>query len=61
MLVGASPRRVAIVGGCASVRARQNGAYLKWANQEMLTATLAADGDRLWTRAASSGTSRRRP
>jgi acetyl-CoA C-acetyltransferase len=38
MLVGASPRRVAIVGGSRIPFARGNGAYAQVGNQEMLTA-----------------------
>jgi acetyl-CoA C-acetyltransferase len=38
MLVGASPRRVAIVGGVRIPFARGNGAYAEVGNQEMLTA-----------------------
>jgi acetyl-CoA C-acetyltransferase len=40
MLVGASPRRVAIVGGARIPFARGNGAYAQVGNQEMLTAAL---------------------
>jgi acetyl-CoA C-acetyltransferase len=40
MLVGASPRRVAIVGGTRIPFARGNGAYAQVGNQEMLTAVL---------------------
>src|SRR5580700_3248259 len=40
MLVGASPRRVAIVGGVRIPFARGNGSYSQVGNQEMLTATL---------------------
>ncbi|MGO9934941.1 MAG: acetyl-CoA C-acetyltransferase [Steroidobacteraceae bacterium] len=40
MLVGASPRRVAIVGGARIPFARGNGAYAQIGNQEMLTAAL---------------------
>jgi acetyl-CoA C-acetyltransferase len=40
MLVGASPRRVAIVGGVRIPFVRGNGAYAQVGNQEMLTATL---------------------
>src|SRR5258708_30666039 len=40
MLVGASPRRVAIVGGVRIPFVRGNGAYAHVGNQEMLTATL---------------------
>ncbi len=40
MLVGASPRRVAIVGGVRIPFARGNGAYAEVGNQEMLTAAL---------------------
>src|SRR6266852_9154064 len=42
MLVGASPRRVAIVGGVRIPFVRGNGAYARVGNQEMLTATLRA-------------------
>src|SRR5271170_4216115 len=40
MLVGASARRVAIVGGVRIPFARGNGAYAQVGNQEMLTAAL---------------------
>jgi acetyl-CoA C-acetyltransferase len=40
MLVGADPRRVAIVGGVRIPFVRGNGAYSQVGNQEMLTATL---------------------
>ena len=40
MLVGASPRPVAIVGGVRIPFVRGNGAYAQVGNQEMLTATL---------------------
>src|SRR5271154_5793157 len=40
MLVGASARRVAIVGGVRIPFARGNGAYAHVGNQEMLTAAL---------------------
>jgi len=40
MLVGANPRRVAIVGGVRIPFARGNGAYRDVGNQEMLTASL---------------------
>jgi acetyl-CoA C-acetyltransferase len=40
MLVGASPRRVAIVGGARIPFARGNGAYAQVGNQEMLIAAL---------------------
>jgi acetyl-CoA C-acetyltransferase len=40
MLVGAGPRRVAIVGGVRIPFVRGNGAYARVGNQEMLTATL---------------------
>jgi acetyl-CoA C-acetyltransferase len=42
MLVGTSPRRVAIVGGTRIPFARGNGAYAQVGNQEMLTAVLHA-------------------
>jgi acetyl-CoA C-acetyltransferase len=40
MLVGSSPRRVAIIGGVRIPFVRGNGAYSQVGNQEMLTATL---------------------
>jgi acetyl-CoA C-acetyltransferase len=40
MLVGASPRRVAIVGGVRIPFVRGNGSYAQVGNQEMLTAAL---------------------
>ena len=46
MLVGANPRRVAIVGGARIPFARGNGAYALVGNQEMLTATLRAVVDK---------------
>ncbi len=46
MLVGASPRRVAIVGGVRIPFVRGNGAYSRVGNQEMLTATLRGVVDR---------------
>jgi acetyl-CoA C-acetyltransferase len=46
MLVGANPRRVAIVGGVRIPFARGNGAYAQVGNQEMLTATLRGVVDR---------------
>jgi len=46
MLVGASPRRVAIVGGVRIPFVRGNGAYAEVGNQEMLTATLRGVVDR---------------
>ncbi len=46
MLVGSSPRRVAIVGGVRIPFARGNGAYAHVGNQEMLTATLRGLVDR---------------
>jgi acetyl-CoA C-acetyltransferase len=45
-LVGASPRRVAIVGGVRIPFARGNGAYAHVGNQEMLTASLRGVVDR---------------
>jgi acetyl-CoA C-acetyltransferase len=42
MLVGTSPRRVAIVGGVRIPFARGNGAYAHVGNQEMLTAVFRA-------------------
>ena len=46
MLVGASPRRVAIVGGVRIPFARGNGAYAQVGNQEMLIAALRGVVDR---------------
>src|SRR5579859_6151115 len=46
MLVGASPRRVAIIGGVRIPFARGNGAYAQAGNQEMLTAALRGLVDR---------------
>ena len=46
MLVGSSPRRVAIVGGMRIPFARGNGAYAHVGNQEMLTAALRGLVDR---------------
>src|SRR5450432_4070248 len=40
MLVGAGPRRVAIIGGVRIAFVRGNGAYARVGNQEMLTAAL---------------------
>ena len=46
MMVGASPRRVAIVGGVRIPFVRGNGAYARVGNQEMLTASLRGVVDR---------------
>src|ERR1700688_3606826 len=46
MLVGASPRRVAIVGGVRIPFVRGNGAYAQVGNQEMLTSSLRGVVDR---------------
>jgi acetyl-CoA C-acetyltransferase len=46
MLVGASPRRVAIIGGVRIPFARGNGAYAEVGNQEMLTAAIRGVVDR---------------
>jgi len=46
MLVGASPRRVAIVGGVRIPFVRGNGAYAQVGNQEMLTTSLRGVVDR---------------
>ena len=46
MLVGSSPRRVAVIGGVRIPFARGNGAYADVGNQEMLTATLRGVVDR---------------
>jgi acetyl-CoA C-acetyltransferase len=50
MLVGASPRRVAIVGGVRIPFVRGNGAYARVGNQEMLTAALRGVVDRFGLR-----------
>jgi acetyl-CoA C-acetyltransferase len=50
MLVGASPRRVAIVGGMRIPFVRSNGAYAQVGNQEMLTAALRGVVDRFGLR-----------
>jgi acetyl-CoA C-acetyltransferase len=50
MLVGASPRRVAIVGGVRIPFVRGNGAYAQVGNQEMLTAALRGLVDRFGLR-----------
>src|ERR1700730_5872096 len=46
MLVGASPRRVAIIGGVRIPFVRGNGAYAEVGNQEMLTTSLRGVVDR---------------
>jgi acetyl-CoA C-acetyltransferase len=46
MLVGTSPRRVAIVGGVRIPFVRGNGAYSQVGNQEMLTAVLRGVAER---------------
>src|ERR1700679_2631751 len=46
MLVGTSPRRVAVIGGVRIPFARGNGAYAEVGNQEMLTAALRGVVDR---------------
>jgi acetyl-CoA C-acetyltransferase len=46
MLVGASPRRVAVIGGVRIPFARGNGAYAEVGNQEMLTAAIRGVVDR---------------
>jgi acetyl-CoA C-acetyltransferase len=46
MLVGATPQRVAIIGGVRIPFARGNGAYAQAGNQEMLTAVLRGVVDR---------------
>jgi acetyl-CoA C-acetyltransferase len=46
MLVGANPRRVAIIGGVRIPFVRGNGAYAQVGNQEMLTAALQGVVDR---------------
>jgi acetyl-CoA C-acetyltransferase len=50
MLVGASPRRVAIVGGVRIPFVRGNGAYAQVGNQEMLTEALRGVVDRFGLR-----------
>ena len=42
MLVGSSPRRVAVIGGARIPFARSNTAYAETSNREMLTAALTA-------------------
>jgi acetyl-CoA C-acetyltransferase len=46
MLVGANPRKVAIIGGVRIPFARGNGAYAQVGNQEMLTAVLRSAVER---------------
>src|ERR1700676_3238674 len=46
LLVGASPRRVAIIGGVRIPFVRGNGAYAQVGNQEMLTTSLRGVVDR---------------
>jgi acetyl-CoA C-acetyltransferase len=46
MLVGANPRRVAVIGGVRIPFARGNGAYAQVGNQEMLTTVLRGLVDR---------------
>src|SRR5471030_2831875 len=46
MLVGANPRRVAIIGGVRIPFARGNGSYAQVGNQEMLTVALRGVVDR---------------
>jgi acetyl-CoA C-acetyltransferase len=46
MLVGSSPRRVAVIGGVRIPFARAHGAYASVGNQEMLTASLKAVVDK---------------
>jgi acetyl-CoA C-acetyltransferase len=46
MLVGASPRRVAIIGGVRIPFVRGNGAYARVGNQDMLTAALRGVAER---------------
>ncbi|MEX1994693.1 MAG: acetyl-CoA C-acetyltransferase [Steroidobacteraceae bacterium] len=46
MLVGSSPRRVAVIGGVRIPFARAHGAYASVGNQQMLTAALKAVVDR---------------
>jgi acetyl-CoA C-acetyltransferase len=53
MLVGASPRRVAIVGGVRIPFARGNGAYAQVGNQEMLIAALRGVVERFGLRGQS--------
>jgi acetyl-CoA C-acetyltransferase len=55
MLVGASPRRVAIVGGARIPFARGNGAYAQVGNQEMLIAALRGVVDRFGLRGQCLG------
>jgi len=46
MLVGSSPRRVAVIGGARIPFARSSGSYASVGNQEMLTAALKAVVDK---------------
>ena len=60
MLVGATPQRVAIIGGVRIPFARGNGAYAQVGNQEMLVATLRAVVDRYGLARATIGRRRGR-
>ena len=55
MLVGTSPRRVAVVGGSRIPFARAHGAYANVGNQEMLTASLKAVVDKFALKGARLG------
>jgi len=55
MLVGTSPRRVAVVGGSRIPFARAHGAYASVGNQEMLTAALKAVVDKYALKGARLG------
>src|SRR5262245_52044199 len=55
MLVGSSPRRVAVIGGARIPFARSNGAYSSVGNQEMLTAALKAVVDRFALKGVALG------
>jgi acetyl-CoA C-acetyltransferase len=55
MLVGSSPRRVAVIGGVRIPFARAHGAYASVGNQQMLTAALKAVVDRFALKGARLG------
>jgi acetyl-CoA C-acetyltransferase len=55
MLVGTSPRRVAVIGGARIPFARAQGAYASVGNQEMLTAALKAVVERFGLRGLRLG------
>jgi acetyl-CoA C-acetyltransferase len=61
MLVGSSPRRVAVIGGARIPFARSQGAYASVGNQEMLTAALKAVVEQFALKGCGSATSSRAP